>query len=766
MKRLLAFVVAIVMVFSLVACDQEVLSAPSNITVSDQGVISWDSVANATHYKVVIGDNTYTTDSTSYTVTDLSTAFSCYVIATAEGYIDSLPSSTATFTPAVQPPPVDDINVTITGKSQVKSNQSITLSAVVTGTANTQVVWSISQGSEYATVSQEGVVTANQVTGDKLVTVVATSQQDNSVVASKAIKIVARQQLTQEMLNSVGEHTKVSFEGYVNISLYTMGLFERLVSTQATVVKTAMDGEYWYAEYDNLATYSKNSLYYKKHNDKACQIGISFTNQESYEPMLDDNGNEISWTDAGLYSSFGQLSIDDFAFNEDSWRWEYIGNDNTVMDKMIASANPYDFQPISLSLLLDDGEVVGIQSVAADDFTLAENYKAVQELFVLINTGEDVVVPKIGRYSTEEIHTPLTQAIENMRNLNSYTTDFKEMTASAMSQGVVESGYVETVTTDLAYMRPYTVSYDRQGNEIRNFADNSAYGYKQVADNLYNSFLQLDDGTYQATRAYNGSIDEAKPSFEFAAEIFRTYYIDEEAGTTTYYVDELMSRVATTWYYGVGNDINLYGIFAQRGYTSATESFTPYVVVKDGYITEAVFYYYLGSMYGVVEINYSDFDNVTPYQATFDTRQVPTSWDQLEFFVSNASGGTGDDVPVNALTYLKEFYQNENIADVMPFFGLPLGDTFGFGLTTYRINPVDKKSNAAVVLYYDVPLEIDYSINRALRSVSDYLLSLGFVKDSTHDVFTKDNIVVNPVDSSLDLMIYIWKSSSASTDNI
>ena len=39
-----------------------------------------------------------------------------------------------------------------------------------------------------------------------------------------------------------------------------------------------------------------------------------------------------------------------------------------------------------------------------------------------------------------------------------------------------------------------------------------------------------------------------------------------------------MNPVASTFYYGVGSDINLYGIYASTGYISNTESFTPYWV--------------------------------------------------------------------------------------------------------------------------------------------------------------------------------------------
>ena len=68
----------------------------------------------------------------------------------------------------------------------------------------------------------------------------------------------------------------------------------------------------------------------------------------------------------------------------------------------------------------------------------------------------------------------------------------------------------------------------------------------KINDNLYNTFFTNKAGGYNATRAYQTDFSAAKPTFGFAAEIFRSYYVNAKDGTTTYYVDNVMSSVAST----------------------------------------------------------------------------------------------------------------------------------------------------------------------------------------------------------------------------
>ncbi len=239
------------------------------------------------------------------------------------------------------------------------------------------------------------------------------------------------------------------------------------------------------------------------------------------------------------------------------------------------------------------------------------------------------------------------------------------------------------------------------------------------------------------------------------------YSVDEEEGTTTFYVNSVMSPVASTFYCGVGNDDALFGLFATEGRISQNSTFTPYVTVKDGYIIESCFYYYLGYMYGVIEIDYKDFNMtqmpmyVDEKLATMETREVPDKWEQVQIITTPDS--TDTEHMENGLVHLQNFFDDADIAEKLPFFNLALGDTYGFGLTTYKAPPHSSNMVPAIVFYYDVPLDTNYSIDSSMKKVSEYLLSLGFTKNK-HGEYSKDGIVVTAVDNDLDLMIYVWKA--------
>lgn len=772
MKKLL-YVIAVILcvVFVFVACDdkteKETLSAPRGLNVSETGLISWNAVENASGYIVTVNGQAINVTETQYQANGAE-SFTFSVVAIGDGYNNSPSTMTLTYTPTpVQPdepiiptPDLSGVTVAIKGTSEVRSGKSVTLTATVTGAEDTSVTWAIVEGGEYATVDQNGVVTAVEVNGDKNIVVTATSVANNKKVATKVMTVVARPELTQDMLDYIANQEKIAFEGYVNINIYSIGLFEKLESTYATVIKTSLNGTNWYAEYENASAGIKSALYYKKHDNLACQVSVSFMNDESYTPM-EENGKAVSWEDAGLYNNFVGLTVNDFVFDEEIWRYKYVGTDQTLVQRMVASANPYDFKAKDLSLIIDDGEIVGIYALSGDHYEILEGYRAVQELFVAVGIGETVDVPTITKYSHEDIHDELKTAIDNMHALENYTLTFKEITKSYLSTNYIEKGFTEYITKDICYFVPFEVSYDTYGKEVHTEDTVNTYGYKAMLDGLYNSFYATEDGGYLANRAFKGSIDSAKPSFAFAPELFRKYYEDEEDGSITYYVDNVMSSVASTFYYSVGNsDVNMYGIFATEGFTSTVDSFTPYVVVKDGYILSAGFYYYMGSLYGVVELDYSEFNTTElpeGVEVDFEVRNIPTSWSELNIEVSSDSSSTSEDVTENALTYLKTFFDDENIGENLPFFGNVLGDTYGFGMTSYRIPYGTTNAEPAIIMYYDVPLDLDYTIDSSLDAIADYLESLGFKKNAGGEYILGD-ICILPMDNSLDLIIYIWKN--------
>ncbi len=746
------------------------LSAPSGINVSGNGVISWNAVENAARYEVVIDGQKYSTFNTSFEG-PAGRDFSYSVTAIAKSGYENSPAASGT-----HKADLSGVVVTLSSPSEVKSGGSVQLTASVTGAVNHDVTWSVTKGSEYVSVSNSGLVTAKEVTGGfKQVEIKATSVANPEKSATRQITVLSKTELTQEMLNALSDSDYVSYVGTIDINLYTFGLFTKYYGTHQLDVTASMDGTYWHAGYTNADTGLKGNLYYKNCEGIANEVKVSYMNDEDYVPLLTENEEQASWTEAGLYNNFKGLNVEDFSFNEDTWKWEYNGSDKTLAGRMVASANPYDFKASdTFSLMIDEGEVIGFYAKSEEDYALVQGYMAVQELYAYIDGygEENVEVPKINKF--EHIskddgpdHDDLQTAIDNMRALTNYKIEYSELVGTIYTTGYTEDGFIETVTQDNCYFEPFTV--DSQGNNV--MTENAEYGYHKVSDNLYNTIFRNSDGNgYYASRAYEGSIDEVKPSFEFAAELF-PYITENDDGSVTYMVNENMTQVASRLYCGVGNDIALYGLCATLGYLNTDSgrlAFTPYVIVKDGYITEACFYFNISYyMYGYVFLKYSDFNTATiENEAQFapaTPRQVPTDWSQIELQVSTSSSSTEEDETVNALDYWKQLFEDENIGNEIPFFGSALGDTFGFGLSTKSLHG-GSVALETMQLYYDVPLESDYTITTAINSVKDLLKENGYTENG-RGVFTKaysgGNICVEIVDSGLDLFIHVWRTKSA-----
>ena len=778
-KQIGIILICVLLLICLSACDKEeqTLSAPENVVLSDTGLLTWDAVENAESYTVTIGEKTYSTETNSYQVTSLDVDFNYSVVANAQGYISSPPSKQGTYRVPYTPPvnTTPKIAVAISGKSEIRYGTPITLSATVTGTEDQTVMWTVVEGSDLVEIDAiSGKITAKSLEQGGIVEVRAISLADESCYGSKVITVLTPPELTQGMIDLLANQTKLGFEGFVNISLYTIGVMEKFYMSSSTTVKTSLDGEHWYAEYDNLDLGIVSRLYFKNDGGIASQVGVSFENEEEYAPMLDENGSKVSWVDSGLYNNFKGLTVADFEFNEEKWCYEYVGADKDLPQRMVSAANPYDFEAVGLSLIIEEGEIMGIRALSASDYGIASGYRAVQELTVAVNFGETVDVPTISKYPTDPDgnHDPLKEAIVNMQNQTNYTLDFVETTASYLTNGYVVSGFTETITEDVCYFDPFNVKYSSDGQEVRTYT-NVPYGYLKVSDTLYNAFYSNGEGSFAATRAWSGDFDTTKPTFQFAAEIFTSYYEEkdedtEEVKSITYYVDEPMSSVASTFYYGVGNDIQLYGIFATTGYLSANETFTPFVVVEKvdgiGYIiTEACFYFYIGSIYGVVELKYSDFGTaeVKEEEAAklevplYEVREIPTSWNELTIVMSNDESSIEEDEEMRADLALNEFFDDPEMAEKLPFFSKVLGDTYGFGLTTFHLPSGSDSAKPAIVFYYDVPLDMDYTIDDSLALVYEFLVEEGFTRNARGE-FVKDNLHISPLDVSLDFTIYVW----------
>ena len=776
-KKFICAVIITVLAMTFVGCGDEKpqLATPENVAVSDTGEITWSAVENADYYVVVLNGYSYRSDTTSYTVGSVVNDFTYSIIARSDnGYRPSEPTEVKTFEGKGEPPlPVDpdieNLTVSIKGNQLVGSGRETQLTATVTlgdGQINRNVIWSVTDGKEYGTIDAKGKFKAAEVTEDHDVTVRATSKDNADKYAEIIICVACQPEITDEMLNGVKDDY-ISFEGYMDIDLYTFEIFEKYVRTvQVSGISTQMNGERWHARYVDGNTGYGADIHYKNNDGTAQEVALSLMNDEQYFPMTDDDGNPVSWIDSGMYNNFKGLTKDDFTFDTEDWRYYYTGSNENLAQKMVASASPYEFEADRFGLIIEGGELLGIYAESKPSYSVVPGYKGIEKLYSYVNCGKDnVIVPLITKFEHNPKttdggnidHDILGEAIANMRQMETYTLEFRR--SSHMAAGYTMGGYVETVTDGDYFFEPFDLVSSGNGQVAVPQRD-AQYGFHRLDENTYNSYnYSAQSGKYEAARAFSGDMDKAKASFAFAPEIFTAWQYATVGGKQAYiyYVDESMCNVASTLYYGVGNDDPLYGLFAMRYEILA--DYTPYVVVQDGYILEAGFFYFLGDMYGEVRIYYSDFNEATMPETfkSFDgyvPRTPPASWTELTVIDETYEG---DSREVNAGTFFTEMFGSAEAVETLPFFGEILGDTFGFGLATYRKPGGTSNNVETVILYYDVALEADRTIDGAIKLVQEYLIRQGFEKNA-YGEYVKGSVSVMPYDNSLDLWIYVWKT--------
>ena len=215
-------------------------------------------------------------------------------------------------------------------------------------------------------------------------------------------------------------------------------------------------------------------------------------NEEQLYPVKDDSGNVVTWEESGYYNNFVGLSVSDFYLDEETWRYTYDTqkNGSDKVKKMIASANPYEFEPKNLELIIDGDEIIGISSVSEDSLSIVEGYISVQTLRAVFNVGDNVNVTTIGKFKTLEEYkndetedgqamyerlSVLNEAIENMRSLKSYKTKFsKEEVTSLGVQLTTREGYDEVVAEDYRYFTECTLT-TVNNQTVRNYNSTGMY---------------------------------------------------------------------------------------------------------------------------------------------------------------------------------------------------------------------------------------------------------------------------------------------------
>lgn len=650
------------------------------------------------------------------------------------------------------------VNVAISGPTSIRYGGTINLLATVTGSANTAVIWSTD--SNVVAVSDGTVIVIKEVTVDTTVTITATSVADNTKSASYTITVLAPEaqpELTDEMLSLLKDE-KIDFAGENHIDIYGI-TSTSLVGTSDMSVHTYMEHNRWVADYTGDT--NSGRIYYANKDGYANKVQISLMNSEEYVALEDDYGLPITWENSGLYNPFINIKVSDFTFNRDTWMYEYTGSDTNFLTRATSALTPYDFEPKTLSLVISDDEIIAIQLKSDYDYRIVSGYRVIQTLTSSFNSGDLVNIPSLPTYSYEEdAHGLLKNALEKMHSLSSYKTrlTMQAYDYSTGSQSI--TGYEETVTPTEMFYKPFTAKVSQGALD---YTYTSPFGYRQIDENTYNYYTPNKDGSFEAFRSYKGNVTDKAPSFEFDAAIFNPGYAwNSKEKEATYSVYEGMCYVASTLYQGFGSDYPLYGLYSTKGSVNGNTNYVPQVTVSnDGYITYATFYFNMGIMYGIVELEFYDFDTTTlPEEATsiqFTPKVVPTSWADVDFYYSAENLGTNDStLPGDqALTNVL----GAEVLDVLPFFDNVLGDTFGLALNTLYNVPGTGVYTPCYQIYYDVAVDADYSLNKSLAKVKQELIDEGFVRNS-YGGYDKDGYTVLPVDSSLDLYIYVFKTPS------
>lgn len=817
------------------------LNAPSDLKVSADGLVTWSAVRHAESYDVIIDTaDAVNVTTTNYRLTDILNAHTVQVRANGSGY-ESSEYASVRFTPKSTKPdnPQVTFGLTLTSETDGKTGNSVRVGKTVKFTANVtnatkeedkRVGWTVVKGADNlvdeGSVSDKTdtftVTVKDNLTGDPTIVVRATSETNSALYAEKQMSIVTKPVIDDAafdaMLAKIGNESKISFDGFVNLDVYEDNGITTpvLAATNSLIVRTAMDsttaGGRWMSEYENSETGNTQSLFCKNNEEGyVCSVSLDFRNTQHYTALRDESNNLIAWSDSGYYNNFKGLTHADFEFDETTWRYKYVGSQGKdLVSRLIASADPYDFNISSsttfeliLSKSGDGYEIVGVTSMAAKDYAIVSGYTTIQTLYCAISAGEEIEVPDLEPYQsiddyenaeTKAEYLKLRAAIENMRALESYTVEYTRTTQMMGLSTVKYDGYQELITKDAFYYRPYT----NRADEL--YTDDKSYGYRKVGENRYNSFYltaqtdPTDSDTiigykYEDTRAYKGSLDNVKPSFDFAAEIFTAYAKGEtkdDVPYTSFYVPTEMSTVATTFSYGVGTEEPLYAMFATLGTDSSTGGQVPVQVAVqevDGkyYITEVIYCYSIQSqgMYGVVIIDYSDFNKTTidadkaAEIAQSKYREIPTSWNQIN--ITEGSGADERQIPFDE--YFTKYFSADGVGKYplkdgktvndIPFIGDPdsgLGDRYALGMSVlysaqYRQTDGTYKTvrRNTLKLYYDVPLDLDYTTDSSLKKVDALLTSKGFVADENGEYRNPDiNVVIKPVDESLDFFVYIW----------
>ena len=580
-------------------------------------------------------------------------------------------------------PPADIVKIEMSASaSQIKKGETVQVTARVTGAKNTKVSWSVSHP-DVVSVDENGLVTmTGDITIDTIITITATSEENNTVKATKTLiakaPIVEGRvgELTSDMLVAVG-NPSITVTGTVTDVYNDINTPSNSSNEVYEFVIEMADGA-WKASWNHLGSKNVITSNYRrgdKDNIKdqngnsgheMLEMIINKDNAVYAKPIKDYMSYPAVWESQHLWNHLSNLNVNKFTYDVENDVYVYSVDPESVDDMYLMTYFAFSLTPIlgnedtfmELYLYVEDGAITKLLAQTAvvmlgDDPENpdATEYTTIEIEFSKVGT---TVVPDPAPYEAAQYADKLQAALDNMKDADNYTFrvvdsmddipdtgDYDIMSIGGASTFVAGSpvylgAYQNTISSvgtvgSVGYVTPEAIVIATTGKYSYSLDGKNYHteysGYKQNTDGTYDEF-ECDVNGFFGTKKVAGNILDIMPDFELSANIFRLtgMMINVDTGKEEYTF--ALREAAITR--DVAMQLCAYSYADDASATSAM--LLTIKVDEDGNLISVQFPYDLGGVYGgSCVVTYGNVGTTTIEEGAFDNyrpRVPETAWSQ------------------------------------------------------------------------------------------------------------------------------------------
>lgn len=278
-------------------------------------------------------------------------------------------------TPEEEEPPTP-VTVEITGgAATISKDQTMTLSATVTGTDNTAVTWKVSDPVTLR-ISDEGVVSvlSEPEILNKLVTITATSVADTRAYATKTITVLAPKKEGQVGYLTTALLEKISGENITVSGTVTDKYIDSHASsnnrTRVYNISVKMDEGKWSGTWQGEGTAALTDTYYKGTRDN---VKYTITDINGYVTANPDNGHTIEKEIVTKQNEVSRKVVTDYMSRPLAWEaqhyWNHLSDFRNLIKEPTISYDPSDDTRYEYNLNENNEEEFFLMAYLAQSFT-------------------------------------------------------------------------------------------------------------------------------------------------------------------------------------------------------------------------------------------------------------------------------------------------------------------------------------------------------------------------------------------------------------